>query len=46
MTTLLKLSLVGLIGSIPLAFANNTASAAVVCNEDGDCWHTHQGSRL
>jgi len=25
--------------AIALAFAGNAASAAVVCNEEGDCWH-------
>ena len=24
-----------------LAFSSLTASAAIVCNNDGDCWHTH-----
>lgn len=25
-----------------LAFSSLTASAAVVCNTDGDCWHTQE----
>jgi hypothetical protein len=41
MNTTLKLSLLGFLGAVSLAFAANTASAAVVCNEDGDCWHSH-----
>lgn len=24
-----------------LALSNSTASAAIVCNGDGDCWHVH-----
>ncbi len=42
MKTGLKLSLLGLLGAIPLSFAANTASAAIACNADGDCWHTHE----
>ena len=42
MSTFFRLSLIGLLGSVPLAFAIDTASAEIVCNEDGDCWHTHE----
>jgi hypothetical protein len=30
------------IGAIGLAFAATGASAAVVCNAEGDCWHAKQ----
>jgi len=42
MKTALKLSLLALIGAAPLALIANTASAAIVCNEAGDCWHVHR----
>lgn len=42
MKTALKLSLLALIGAAPLALVANTASAAIVCNEAGDCWHAHR----
>jgi hypothetical protein len=28
-------------GVSALALTASSASARVVCNEDGDCWHTH-----
>lgn len=33
--------LVGAIGTAALAFSLSHASAAIVCTDDGDCWHTH-----
>jgi uncharacterized protein YraI len=30
-----------LLGAAGLAFAATGASAYVVCNADGECWHTH-----
>jgi hypothetical protein len=41
MRTVVKLSLLGFLSAIPLAFAANTASAAIMCDADGDCWHSH-----
>jgi hypothetical protein len=32
-------ALAGLMGAAVLAFGVTGASARVVCNEDGDCWH-------
>lgn len=29
-------------GLATLAIATTSAQAAVVCNEDGDCWHTRE----
>jgi hypothetical protein len=34
-----------LIGATALAFTATTASAAVVCNEEGDCWHVRGAAR-
>jgi hypothetical protein len=39
MTILGKIALAGLIGAGGLALASNAASARIVCNQDGDCWH-------
>jgi hypothetical protein len=33
--------LAGAIGTAALAFSLSGASAAIVCTDDGDCWHTH-----
>jgi hypothetical protein len=30
-----------LIGAGALMAATTSASAAIVCNRDGECWHTH-----
>ena len=35
-----SMALAGLIGAGALALGASTASAAIVCNDDGDCWHT------
>jgi hypothetical protein len=34
-----------LIGASALAFTATTASAAVVCNDEGDCWHVRGAAR-
>lgn len=34
--------LFALVSSAPLALSSTTASARIVCNVDGDCWHVHQ----
>jgi hypothetical protein len=34
-----------LVGASALAFTATTASAAVVCNDEGDCWHVRGGAR-
>ena len=34
-----KTLIAGLIGAGALAFAATSASAAIVCNDAGDCWH-------
>lgn len=31
-----------LLGTGALAFTTISASAAIVCNEDGDCWHVKE----
>ncbi len=41
MKTLSKLAFVGLMGGVALALTATTASARIVCNEEGDCWHVH-----
>jgi hypothetical protein len=33
--------LVGALATAALAFTLSNASAAVICTDDGDCWHTH-----
>jgi hypothetical protein len=38
MKTISKVTIAALMGASALAVAT-TASARVVCNEDGDCWH-------
>ena len=34
-----KLALGAFVGASALAFGAVAASAAIVCNEEGDCWH-------
>jgi len=41
MKTLTKATIAALLGIGSLALMAGSASAAVVCNSDGDCWHTH-----
>ena len=35
-----KFVLVGFIGAGALALASTGASARIICNTDGDCWHS------
>lgn len=42
MTTLRRISLGILLGAGTLALVSTGASARVVCNEDGDCWHVRE----
>jgi hypothetical protein len=37
-----KYLLVGLVGDLALAVPIMPASAAIVCNNAGDCWHSHE----
>jgi hypothetical protein len=39
MKTFSKVTIAALVGASALAMAATTASARVVCNADGDCWH-------
>lgn len=39
MNTIRKIALAALLGAGTLALATSGASARIVCNEDGDCWH-------
>ena len=39
---ILKSALAAAIGAAGLAMTASTASAEVVCNSAGDCWHTHE----
>lgn len=38
----LKLAAVAAMGAGLLAASTGAASAYVVCNRDGDCWHVHE----
>jgi hypothetical protein len=40
MKTITRLGIGAFMGASVLALSSLGASAAVVCNEDGDCWHT------
>jgi hypothetical protein len=42
MTTGKKLLLLAPLILTPLAFSSTSASARIVCNVDGDCWHVHE----
>jgi hypothetical protein len=35
------IALAALIGASALAMASTSASARIVCNPEGDCWHVH-----
>ena len=35
-------AVIGVVGV--LALSATTASAAIVCNDDGDCWHAKKGN--
>ena len=39
MRPFIKMGFAALIGASALAMMATTASARIVCNEDGDCWH-------
>jgi hypothetical protein len=41
MKTVSKVMIAALVGASALAMAAAPASARIVCNEDGDCWHVH-----
>lgn len=41
MKSIAKLSLVALAGTGALAMMATSASARIVCNGEGACWHTH-----
>ena len=41
MKTLSTLAFAALLGAGALALTAANASARIVCNADGDCWHTH-----
>ena len=41
MKTLSVLTFAALLGASSLALMATSAAARVVCNADGDCWHTH-----
>ena len=49
-STASKAVLGAVLAASAVAFAATSASARVVCNHDGDCWHTHDrvtyGQRL
>ena len=40
MKTFSKLTMAVLMSASGMALISSPASAAVVCNQDGDCWHT------
>ena len=40
MKTFSTLTIAALMGAGSLALISTNASASVVCNQDGDCWHT------
>jgi hypothetical protein len=41
MTVINKLTLAAAFGIAALALLVSSASARIVCNEDGDCWHNN-----
>lgn len=41
MKTLSKMTFAALMSAGGLALLSSGASARIVCNEDGDCWHVH-----
>ena len=43
MKTFANLTLAALMGVGAVALVSTSASAAVVCNHDGDCWHAQHG---
>ncbi len=41
MSILSKISFAALLGASALAMSTASASARIVCNAEGDCWHVH-----
>lgn len=41
MKTQIAISLAALMGVSAATLISTSASAAIVCNGEGDCWHTH-----
>jgi hypothetical protein len=41
MSEIIKLAAAAGLGVGVLAFAGGAASARIICNDDGDCWHSH-----
>jgi len=41
MTTLTKLTAAALVTGSALTFMTTAASAEIVCNAEGECWHVH-----
>lgn len=42
MTTLRQIYLAALLGAGTISLISTSASARIVCNEDGDCWHVRE----
>ena len=42
MNTRARIAVASLSGLGALCFTALTASAAIVCNDEGDCWHVHE----
>ena len=43
MRTVGEMTLAALIGAGALALVSTGASAEIVCNHEGNCWHAHHG---
>jgi hypothetical protein len=41
MKPLATISLAALLGAWGIGLSTSTASARIVCNAEGDCWHSH-----
>jgi len=41
MKTIAKLASAALLGAAAVAITATSASAYIVCNREGECWHTH-----
>jgi len=37
----IKLAIAALVGAASIAITTTSASAWIVCNREGECWHTH-----
>lgn len=42
MKSFTKLAVTGALAGVALALSISSASAWIVCNRDGDCWHAHR----